>query len=162
SGGEITKVVVSEQDPSPIGGTLLLNFIPAQAVQMNDSGDVLFRAGVNLGPTVREKLGLFLAASDGIRKIEVDGDVMARGGMVKENTLGIGDLNSKGEVVFAVALTGGQSDLGLFLNSGGIVRSVMVLGDPSPIGGKFTAVRDPERDQEFPIPRINDNGAILF
>src|SRR2546426_79450 len=63
SNGLISKVVVGD-DPSPIGGTFLLNFIPAQAVQMNDSGDVLFRAGLNLGPTVKEKLGLFLATQD--------------------------------------------------------------------------------------------------
>jgi hypothetical protein len=45
SGGQISKVVVSE-DPSPIGGTFALNFVPAQPVQMNRDGDVLFRAGV--------------------------------------------------------------------------------------------------------------------
>jgi hypothetical protein len=161
SGGQISKVVVSE-DPSPIGGTFLLNFIPAQAVQMNDKGDVLFRAGVFLAPTVEEKLGLFLATSDGVKKIEVEGDPMPGGGVVKEDTLGIGDLNNKGEVVFAVALTGGQSDLGIFLNSRGLVTKVITLGDPSPIGGKFSALRDPERDQEFPIPRINDNSAVVF
>jgi len=82
--------VVSD-DPSPVRGTFLLNFIPAQAVQMNDSRDVLFRAGVNLGPTVNEKLGLFLATQDAVKAIEVDGDVMPAGGIVTPNTFGFGD-----------------------------------------------------------------------
>jgi hypothetical protein len=161
SGGEIRKVVVSN-DPSPIGGTFALNFIPAQAVHLNDNGDVLFRAGVILDPTIKEKLGLFLATTEGVRKIEVDGDPMPGGGVVKENTLGIGDLNNKGEAVFAVALSGGTSDLGIFLNSAGQIKKVMVVGDSSPIGGSFSALRDPQRDQEFPIPRINDNSAVVF
>jgi hypothetical protein len=64
SAGQISKVVIS-LDPSPIGGQFALNFIPAQAVQMNQDGDVLFRAGVILDPFVPEKLGLFLATREG-------------------------------------------------------------------------------------------------
>ena len=161
SGGQISKLVVSN-DPSPIGGIFALNFIPAQAVHLNDKGDLLFRAGVILDPFVQEKLGLFLATNVGFKKIEVDGDPMPGGGVVKDNTLGIGDLNEKGETVFAVALSGGTSDLGIFMKSGEQIKRIMAVGDRSPIGGSFSALRDPQREPEFPIPRINNNTAVVF
>ena len=114
SGGQITKLVVNN-DPSPIGGTLAPNFIPAQEVQLNDRGDVLFQAGVILDPSVQEKYGLFLKTQEAVKAIEVDGDAMPSGGKVTLNTFGFGDLNRRGDVVFAVGLTGGQTDSGIFL-----------------------------------------------
>ena len=157
SAGQITKVVVSD-DPSPVGGTFLLNFIPAQAVQMNDTGDVLFRAGLNLGPTVKEKLGLFLAKQDAVKAIEIDGDAMPTGGIVTPDTFGFGDLNSKGEVVFAVGLTGGQTDSGIFLYSGDRISKIMLQGEPTPLGGTFFTLTD----TSFTLPRINANGTVAF
>jgi hypothetical protein len=157
SGGQITKVVVG-LDPSPIGGTFALNFIPAQAVQMNDRGDVLFQSGVILDPFVNEKLGLFLATATGMKRIEVDGDAMPGGQVVKLNTFGFGDLNDKGDVVFAVGLTGGQSDSGIFLDSENQINKIMAEGDPTPVGGKFSTLSD----SSFLLPRINDAGAVAF
>src|SRR6185295_17184617 len=157
SGGQISKVVVSD-DPSPSGGTFLLNFIPAQAVQMNDSGDVLFRAGINLGPTVKEKLGLFLAKQDAVKAIEIDGDAMPSGGKVTPDTFGFGDLNGRGEVVFAVGLTGAQTDSGIFLYSGDHISKIMLQGEPTPIGGTFFTLSD----SSFTLPRVNANGTVAF
>jgi hypothetical protein len=157
SGGQISKVVVSE-DPSPIGGTFALNFVPAQAVQMNQDGDVLFRAGVILGPFGPEKLGLFLATGEGIKKIEVDEDRLPSGGVVTKNTFGLGDLNNKGDVAFAVGITGGQSDSGIFLYSENRTSKIMAEGEPTPIGGKFSTLVDPS----FILPRINNNGTVAF
>ena len=157
SNGLISKVVVSD-DPSPIGGTFLLNFIPAQAVQMNDSGDVLFRAGLNLGPTVKEKLGLFLATKDGVKAIEVDGDAMPLGGKVIPDTFGFGDLNNRRDVVFAVGLTGGQTDSGIFLYSADHISKIMLQGDPTPIGGRFGTLSD----NSFTLPRVNVSGSVAF
>jgi len=159
SGGQITKVVVNN-DPSPIGGTFGLNFIPAQSVQMNDRGDVLFRSGVILDPFAKEKFGLFLATTDRFRKIEVDGERMPSGEQIKEGSLGIGDLNNKGDVAFVVGLAG-QSDGGLFLYSGGSVNRVVIAGDPSPIGGTFSPF-DRGPNEAFPLPHINGSAAIAF
>ena len=160
SGGQISKVVVSE-DPSPIGGTFALNFIPAQAVQMNDRGDVLFQAGVILSLFEKERFGLFLKTSEGFKKIEVDGDSIP-GGAIKENTFANGDLNNIGEVSFSAVMTGGQADSGIFINSRGQINKIMAQGDPTPIGGKFGSLIDPELRESFPTPRINDNGTIAF
>lgn len=157
SSGEISKVVVSE-DPSPIGGTFALNFIPAQAVQMNDRGDVLFRAGVILDLTVKEKLGLFLKTEDGVKAIEIDGDPMPSGGRVTTDTFGFGDLNSRGDVVFAVGLTGGQTDSGIFLYSEDRVSKIMLQGEPTPLGGTFFTLSD----TSFTLPRVNANGTVAF
>jgi hypothetical protein len=38
----------------------------------------------------------------------------------------------------------------------------MAEGDPSPIGGRFASLLDPELREDFPTPRINDNGAVAF
>ena len=159
SAGEMSKVVVSE-DPSPIGGTFALNFFPAQPVQMNDRGDVLFRAGVIIDPAAKEKFGLFLATQDGFRKVEVDGERLPSGEQIKDGSFGIGDLNSKGDVAFVVGLAG-QFDGGIFLYSGGSISKVVVAGDPSPIGGTFSPF-DRGETQPFPLPHINGNGAVAF
>jgi hypothetical protein len=158
SGGK-RKVVVNN-DPSPIGGQFALNFFPAQPVQINDKGEVLFRAGVILEPFIPEKYGLFLATSEGIKKIEVDGERMPGGEVIKEGSFGIGDLNDKGEVAFVVGLAG-ESDGGIFLNVEGQISKVVVAGDPSPIGGKFSPF-DRGASEPFPLPHINDNGSVAF
>ncbi|MCI0489970.1 MAG: hypothetical protein L0229_25535 [Blastocatellia bacterium] len=159
SAGEITKVVVGN-DPSPIGGTFALNFIPAQSVQMNNNGDVLFRAGVILDLFMPEKLGMFLMTGEGIKPIEVDGDPMPTGGIITPDTFGHGDLNDKGEVAFVAGLTGGASSSGIFLNSNGQISKIMAQGDPTPIGGVFsTQVGLPIG---FTTPGINDNSAVAF
>ncbi|HTG15723.1 MAG TPA: choice-of-anchor tandem repeat NxxGxxAF-containing protein [Blastocatellia bacterium] len=159
SGGQISKVVTS-LDPSPIGGTFALNFIPAQSVQLSDKGDVLFRAGVIIDPTIKEKFGLFLATSEGNKKIEVDGDRMPDGVEIKEGSFGIGDLNNRGEVAFVVGLAG-QSDGGIFLYSEGNTNKVVKAGDASPLGGNFSPF-DRGPSEPFPLPHINTNGAVAF
>ncbi len=159
SDGQISKVVVNN-DPSPIGGTLALNFIPAQAVQMNDRGDVLFRAGVIIDPFAKERFGLFLVTEEGIRTIEVDGERMPSGEQIKEGSLGIGDLNNRGNVAFVVGLAG-QPDGGIFLNSQGSISKVVVAGDPSPVGGTFSLF-DRGPTEPFPLPHINGNDAVAF
>ncbi|HSB09662.1 MAG TPA: choice-of-anchor tandem repeat NxxGxxAF-containing protein [Blastocatellia bacterium] len=159
SAGDMSKVVVSE-DPSPIGGTFALNFVPAQPVQMNDRGDVLFRAGVFIDPAAKERFGLFLATNEGFRKVEIDGERLPGGEQIKDGSFGIGDLNSKGDVAFVVGLAG-QSDGGIFLYSGGSGGKVVMAGDPSPIGGTFSPF-DRGETEPFPLPHINGNGAVAF
>jgi hypothetical protein len=154
--GEKRKVVVSN-DPSPIGGQFALNFVPPQSVQINDNGDVLFEAGVIIDSVTR-RLGLFLATDEGIKKIEVDGDLMPTGGIVTPNTFGFGDLNNNGDVVFAVGLTGGDPDTGIFLFSENRLAKIMLQGEATPIGGKFSTLSD----SSFLLPRINDKATVAF
>ena len=159
SSAGMNKVVVSG-DRSPLG-EIIINVVPAQPVQINDLGEVLFGASVIPDP-MTQKFGLFLATKEGIRKIEVDGDSMPGGGVVTKRTVGNGDLNNKGDVAFSVNLTGGQSDSGIFLDSGGQISKLMAEGDPSPIGGTFSPLVDPNLREDFPTPRINENGTVAF
>jgi hypothetical protein len=155
----MNKVVVSG-DRSSLG-EIIINVVPAQPVQINDLGEVLFGASVLPDP-MTQRDGLFVASKNGIRKIEVDGDSMPGGGFVTKRTVGNGDLNNKGDVAFSVNLTGGQSDSGIFLESGEQISKLMAEGDPSPIGGKFSPLVDPNLREDFPTPRINENGTVAF
>jgi hypothetical protein len=155
--GQMRKVVVSN-DPSPIGGQFALNFVPPQSVQINDNGDVLFRAGVVLDPFIDEKLGLFLATNDGIKTIQTDGDSMPSGGRVTPRTFGFGDLNNNRDVVFAVGITDSDHDSGIFLFSQNQISKIMLEGEATPIGGKFSTLVD----SSFLLPRINDRAVVAF
>jgi hypothetical protein len=158
SSGELRKVVTSG-DATPIGGEFVINFLPAQPVQINDNGEVLFRASVLLDP-MTQKFGLFLATDEGIKKIELDGEQMPGGQVIKKGSFGIGDLNDKGDVAFVVGLAG-QSDGGIFLHSRGNISKVVMAGDPSPMGGTFSPF-DRGSGEPFPLPHINGNGAVAF
>jgi hypothetical protein len=156
SNGVGRKVIVSG-DPSPFGGPFVLNFFPAQAVQLNDNGDVLFRADVRLNEST-ERRGLFLATASGFTRILFDGDPMPTGGVVTPKTSAFGDINNTGEVVFFVGLTGGQGDRGIFLHSKNRISKIAEEGDSTPIGGKFSTLGG----DSFVPPRINENGTVAF
>ncbi|MEN3331221.1 MAG: hypothetical protein V7641_586 [Blastocatellia bacterium] len=159
----ILRPVVLDGDPSPIGGFFVLNFFPALDGFINDKGDVLFQSGVILDSNVKEKYGLFLATSDGIKKVVVDGDPLPNETIVFPGSLGIGDINDKSEVVFTVLLQG-KADTGIFLKSGETIHKIMAQGDPTPIGGTFSTLNDPDLIDRylFARPRLNHNGAVLF
>jgi hypothetical protein len=163
SSSSLLRPVVLDGDPSPIGGFFVLNFFPALDGFINDKGDILFQSGVILDPNVKEKYGLFLATSDGTKKVVVDGDPMPNDTLVFPGSLGIGDINDKSEVVFTVLLQG-KADTGIFLKSGETIHKIMAQGDPTPIGGTFSTLNDPELIDRylFARPRINHNGAVLF
>jgi hypothetical protein len=154
------KVIVSG-DPSPFGGPFVLNFFPAQPSQINDNGDVLFRAGVRLNEST-EKQGLFLATSSGFTRILFDGDPVPSGGIIMPGTFANFDLNNKREVTFSVRLSEGTSDSGIFLYSAGQVSKIMAESDSTPLGGRFAPLVDPEGREDFPTPRINDNSMVAF
>ncbi|MEW6212265.1 MAG: choice-of-anchor tandem repeat NxxGxxAF-containing protein, partial [Acidobacteriota bacterium] len=156
SNGIGRKVIVSG-DPSPFGGPFVLNFFPAQAVQLNDNGDVLFVAGVRLSESI-ERLGLFIASQTGFTRILFDGDRLPTGSIVTPRTSGSGDLNDRGEAVFTVGITGGQGDRGTFLYSNGEILRIAEEGDSTPIGGKFKTLGG----DSFITPRINDSGTVAF
>jgi hypothetical protein len=156
SNGEMNKVVVNG-DPSPFGGPFSLSFFPAQAVQINDNGDVLFIAAVRLNEST-QRLGLFLSTPSGFIRILFDGDRLPTGSIVTPRTFASGDLNDRGEAAFTVGVTGGQGDRGTFLYSNGQITRIAEEGDPTPIGGKFEILGG----DSFVPPRINENGTVAF
>ena len=160
--GQIRKVV-TYGDPSPIGGFFALNFVPAVEGIINNNSEILFDSGVIIELEIKEKFGLFLATGEGVKKVVTDGDPMPGGNIVEPQSLGIGDLNDRGEVAFTVLLDG-PSDTGIFLNSNGQISKIMAQGESTPIGGIFSTLNDPELIERFLFirPRINNNGAVAF
>lgn len=157
--GRVLRKVVVGGEPSPIGGTFSLNFLPPAQVRINNRGEMLFQAEVLFdGPPLRGTLGLFLAGQDGIKKIEVNGDQMPAGGTVTPRTFAFGDLNDNGDVAFTVGLTGTESDTGIFLYSEGSISKIMLEGETTPLGGKFSSLVS----QRFTPPRLNNNGSVAF
>ena len=160
SGGTLRKVVKSG-DLSPLGGLISLAFGNAEPVSINDNGDVLFGAGqLDPDPTAFERFGLFLATADGFKKIELSKDTMPNGSKAADNSIGLGSLNNKGDVVFSILLSG-KPKSGIFLYSGGQTSTIILDGDPTPIGGTFdrSSLRD---DVDDPTSKINDNGTVAF
>jgi hypothetical protein len=155
----ILRQVLQGGDPSPLDGVLSLNLFPPLRVFINDTADVLFAAG-QLDPdiTVPERFGLFLATADAIKKVELSKDPMPNGSNVADNSIGLGSLNNKGDVVFGVGLSG-KPKVGVFLYSGGQTSTIILNGGPTPIGGTFDLT---EGIEDLGGPRINDNGTVAL
>ena len=157
SEGNLRKIAVG-LDPSPVGGKFALALFPPPRVSMNDNGDVLFQAGQFDDATNEPgRFGLFLAAADGIKKIELSGDTMPNGSRAADNSIGLGSLNNKGDVVFSLRLSG-KPKSGMFLYSGGQLSTIILDRGPTPIGGTF----DRRSEIDDPTNKINDNGTVAF
>jgi hypothetical protein len=161
SSGQISKVVEGA-DPSPVGGTLSTNLQPPPVTWNNNRGDVLFEAG-QLDPdiTVPERFGLFLATTGMSKKIELSKDIMPNGSTIASNSIGLGSLNNLSDVAFSLLLSG-EPDSGVFLNTGAQTKTIVLAGDPTPIGGTFRSLLDPTDPEGFPRPALNDNGAVAI
>src|SRR5262249_14866196 len=147
--------VLQGGDPSPLGGIISLNLVPPPRVSMNDNEDVLFQAG-QLDPviTVPERFGLFLAATDGTKKIELSKDTMPNGSRAADNSIGGGTVNNEGDVVFGLRLAG-KPKVGYFLYRGDRLSTIILDKDPAPTGGTFALQQEQE---DTGAPRINENG----
>jgi hypothetical protein len=156
SAGELRKVAVTG-DPSPTGGRFSLDLVPPPPAFVNDNGDVLFFAAAPNPVAPLGGFGMFLANADGItQKVQQGGDTMPNGSVIADNSLGDGTLNNKGHVAFSVALKG-KPDGGIFLYQAGQTSTLLVAGQPTPIGGTF---REKLLDLNDPVVKINDNDAI--
>lgn len=157
----VLRQVLQGGDPSPLGGVLSLNLFPSPRVSFNDTGDVLFMAGqLDADINVRERFGLFLANADGIKKVELSNDTMPNGSKAADNSIGLGSLNNKGDVVFSLRLSG-KPRSGIFIYSGGTTSTIILDGEPTPIGGTFDRVSE-IADLDDATSKINDNGTVAF
>lgn len=148
--GEL-KHIASTGDPTPLGGTFA-SFVPPH---LNNSGDVVFGAGVSGGAAPE---GLFLYAKGEITKLVASGDGTPLG---EQFSLTIGMqpppiLNDHGQVAFKAGLVeeGTQAyHSGLFVFSQGNVAQAIVAGDTSPLGGIF---------QGLVSFQLSSSGTVLF
>jgi hypothetical protein len=161
SGGSLRKVAV-QGDPSPLGGTLAMVDAVAPPVQTDRNLHVLFSAG-QIDPVVgvKERFGLFLSSGDSVKKIELSEDVLPNGSSIEDFTVGLGALNNHGDVAFSASLSG-TPDSGVFLNTGAQTKTIVLAGEPTPIGGAFRSLLDPANPEDFPRPALNDNGVVAI
>ncbi|HLG16314.1 MAG TPA: choice-of-anchor tandem repeat NxxGxxAF-containing protein [Blastocatellia bacterium] len=159
SGGVILKVL-TDGDPFPTGGELVVNFIPPVDTFINDRGDMLFFAGLIVSPAIKERYGLFLSTEEGLKTVVLDGDPMPTGGIVMRETLTYGALNNKRDVAFLAILQDGPTKSGIFISSNGQVTKVIAEGDQTPLGGVFAS--QGRRLASLVRPRFNNNSAVAF
>jgi len=101
-----------------------------------------------------------LAQSSGydFRKIALEGELApGTGGETYEEVFYVHAMNSAGDVAFGSLITGGGPlDSGLFLDSGGSVSVVALVGDsaPAPVGGTYSVLGG--------YPTLNDSGDVSF
>jgi len=155
--GKLHKIATGH-DPSPLGGQLALTFGLALPAHINDRGDVLFAAG-QIAPDINvpEVFGLFLATANGIKKVELGNDTMPDGSKAAVDSIAMGSLNNKGDVVFSLRLAG-KPESGIFLYSAEQTTTIILDGDPTPIGGRF----DLRADIDDSTNKINDNATIAL
>lgn len=141
--------------PVPGGGSFAgfsVESLPILA-PANGRGEVAFFATLLRAPGGE---GIFLSSAGGLRKVALEGDAVARVGMLS----GFGKhpvpaLNEAGEVAFAAAISGGKTVEGIFLWTRGRVQPVVLTGSPAPgiSGGTLAAIES---------PTLNDRGDVAF
>jgi hypothetical protein len=154
--------------PGTNGGTLNpLAFMNPTTI--NSSGRIAFYSQVN-GSTRNQ--GIFAADSNGIYAIAIgagagggSGDTSAHSGDPSPiggtfggffaGTVFTPAINDEGDVLFLCDVIGGSSSRGLFLyqNATQQIVKIAAVGDPSPLGGIFSAVGPGS---------INNNGKVVF
>ncbi len=137
--------VVAAGDPSPIGGTFKDLALPV----LNDHGGVLFWASLEGGEV---PAGLFLASGGTIKKMAARGDPLPGGGRLSFIGLSY-SFNGSGMAAFEAAITGVEASTGIFLAQDGTVTPVVRVGDPTPLGGRFTNLTAPE---------VGPDGTVAF
>lgn len=157
SAGEIRKVVATG-DSFALGARFGMNPAVSETVRINDKGDVLFQGAVFPDNNDVPSFGFFLATQDGIKKIAATPDRLPNAGIFFALS-GTGDLNNRGDVVFAAAFIRERDSAGgIFLDSGNRISKIAATADPTPIGGTFGV----SISEEIQRPRMNNNGAIAF
>ncbi len=139
------RKLVAVGDTSPLGGTFKDLALP----MINDHGDVIFWAGLE-GAQVPS--GLFLASEGTIEKVAARGDPAPGGGQLSYIGLSY-SFNRRGLVAFQAGITGAGASAGIFLAGKGAVTTVVRIGDPTPVGGRFSGLSGPE---------ISPNGTVVF
>lgn len=156
SNGDFRSILASGA-PSPVGG--VFSFVRLiSSPRMNTKGEVLFYSSVLDSPNFAND-GLFIVTADGIKKIVSGGDTLPTDRKVEYPA---GSLNDKGEVAFSSNTNNiyTEGEGGIYLYSSGQIQKVMLVGEPTPIRGKFAPFS--KADEFYPAPRLNNNSAIAF
>ncbi len=147
-GGTVQRLV-QQGDPAPGGGT----FRGVASRVLNDLGEVMFSADINVGTSVTD--GIFLYSGGAITKVVRRGDPAPGGGTFVDYSLGSFSLNDVGQAVFigAVDFGDGLRHQGLFLLAGGTITKILGGSDPIP-GGTLRPC--------FGSVDLNNSGQLAF
>ncbi len=137
--------IVAVGDPSPVGGTFKDLALPI----LDDHGDVLFWASLE-GTEI--PAGLFLASGEAIQKVAARGDPLPGGGQLSFIGLNY-SFNGRGIAAFEAEITGMDTSHGIFLAQNGAVTPLVRVGDPTPVGGRFT---------NLTTPQVGPDGTVAF
>ena len=158
------RAIVRPGDAAPGGDT----FDWAAYPWNNDAGDIAFVAHlVEQGPCPPPEVDIFCpmagvyqyhAATGTIECVAQPDDPAPDGGVF--NFTFFPRLNHRGDLVFAGRTSAHPGSFGLFLESGGDLRALIVEGDPVPGGGHFLSL-EPGSTVDNPI-QINNRGAVSF
>ena len=138
--------VVAVGDPSPLGGTFKDLALPV----INDHGDVLFWAALK---EAQIPSGLFLASEGTIEKLVARGDPVPGGGRLSFIGLTYSFDNQHKMVAFEAGIIDSGASAGIFLAENGAMSTVVRVGDPTPVGGRFTDLTSPE---------VGPDGTVVF
>lgn len=156
---QIVKVA-APGDPSPLGGT----FATVSPGSLNNNGKVVFTASTDSGG---DNTSIFMWDNGVVTKVAALGDSAPGGGtfsFLGGNILGFVDgtfipvnplpaINDVDQVAFHASVTGGITQQGIIIRTGGVNRWAVKAGDSTPIGGTYL---------DMAAPSINNVGQIAF
>jgi hypothetical protein len=149
------RIVVRSGTAAPGGGQFDRFDLPdaPAAVSVNAEGRVAFYASV-LHAQARE--GIFLAGTEGVKKVAAYGDSLPGGGTLA----GLGvqplpSLNRAGHVAFDAQIEGGHATEGIFLAGTDGLQAIALAGDAAP-GVPLGVLAS------FDAPVLNDNDELAF
>lgn len=146
SGNTITTLLADGDSIAGIG-----RFKRLSSNSFNNAGTVAFGAQTSLNSSTKN--GLFLSSAPGISNIVYEGDPTASGA-ISSPSLRSYSLNNAGAVVFQ-GFFSSPSRQAIFLKNVGFVSTIVVTGDPTPLGGTF-------RFGFLNLWDFNDVGTVLF
>ncbi len=151
--------VAAVGDPSPIGGT----FAAVGPGSINNNGKVVFLAS----PVGTTNSNIFMWDNGVVSKIAAIGDPAPGGGtysLLGTESYGfqdgtnipigpVPDINDSDQITFRAIVSGGITDRGIIVRSGGIDEWYIKVPDPTPIGGTYL---------DMQAASINNAGQIAF
>lgn len=129
----LSKIVLSGESVPGSGGTFQPSFF---SVSLNESGDVVFPDQLLVDESI--SFGVFASRGASLEAVALRGDsAPGSGGGTYSYVGGTPLINDTGDVSFMAAVTGGTTDLGLFLDVEGAHSPVVLAGEDAPPGGTY-------------------------
>lgn len=127
--------IVAAGDPSPLGGSFDQLTLP----KMSDNGDLVFWAGLR---AAEAPSGLFRASNGTIEKVVARGEPTPSGGRFSFIGLSYSS-DGHGALAFHAKIANADVDAGIFLTADGSLTDVVLVGDATPLGGRFKTLSSP-------------------